>query len=312
MPRRTDAPAPGAARAMLARAKVNYALHVTGRRADGYHLLESLVVFAQTGDRLSLETGAPHGRGPALAVSGRFADGLDGAGADDNLILRAARAFVSRCAEEALPSLAFQLEKALPVASGIGGGSADAAAALALLDEAFPGRLPSTALREIAETLGADVPMCLEGRAALVSGIGEAIAPLATLPAHALVLVNPGIPVATPDVFRALTRRDNPALPALPVAGLATLDALIGWLTATRNDLEAPAIAICPLIESVLASLRDQEGVKLARMSGSGATCFAILEDLDTARAAANRLAIAHPGWWIEAAEVAPVGVREG
>ena len=185
--------------------------------------------------------------------------------------------------------------------------SADAAAALTLLDQAFPGRLTPAELGGIAETLGADVPMCLEGRPALVSGIGEAVSPLAALPGHALVLVNPGVPVATPAVFRALSRRDNPPLPPLPGTGLATLDALTGWLAATRNDLEAPAIAVCPQIEGVLAALRDQDGVLLARMSGSGATCFAILEDLAGARALANRLAIARPGWWIEAAEVAPV-----
>ncbi|MAB00398.1 MAG: 4-(cytidine 5'-diphospho)-2-C-methyl-D-erythritol kinase [Stappia sp.] len=309
----TAAPAQGAARTMLARAKVNYALHVTGQRDDGYHLLESLVAFPQAGDRLTLETGGPgtgtppDGSGPGLCVSGPFAEGLDGAGTDDNLVLRAARAFLSRASEDDAPALSFHLDKTLPVASGIGGGSADAAAALTLLDQAFPGRLTPAELGGIAETLGADVPMCLEGRPALVSGIGEAVSPLAALPGHALVLVNPGVPVATPAVFRALSRRDNPPLPPLPGTGLATLDALTGWLAATRNDLEAPAIAVCPQIEGVLAALRDQDGVLLARMSGSGATCFAILEDLAGARALANRLAIARPGWWIEAAEVAPV-----
>lgn len=310
MSRRTDAPAPRAARSTLARAKVNYALHVTGQRHDGYHLLESLVAFPRIGDRLTLDAGGARENRPELAVTGPFANALEGGnGGDhsDNLVLRAARAFLSGCAGDVTPALAFHLEKALPVASGIGGGSADAAAALALLGETFPESLPSATLTRIAESLGADVPMCLTGRPAIVSGIGETVAPLSGLPAHALVLVNPGVPVATPDVFRALARRDNPSLPPLPASGFATLDALAGWLTATRNDLETPAIAICPVIGSVLSALRDQAGVRLARMSGSGATCFALMDDLESASALAQRLALAHPGWWIKAAPVETV-----
>lgn len=306
---------------LLARAKVNYALHVTGRRADGYHLLDSLVAFPEIGDRLTLalrdgSAGAPQPNlrpDLRLTLSGPFAASLagdpSGEAAGDNLVLRAAAAFFASGDRPLAGGMAsFHLDKRLPVASGIGGGSADAAAALRLLAAAFPGHPGVTRLAGIAAGLGADIPMCLESRPALVGGIGERIAPLARLPAHALVLVNPGEEVATPDVFRTLARRDNPPLPPLPADGFATFDALVGWLGATRNDLEPPALSLCPAIGAVLAALRGAPETRLARMSGSGATCFALTTDAAAATALAARLARHRPGWWVAAAPVAAVG----
>lgn len=272
----------GPAVAEFAPAKLNLALHVTGRRADGYHLLDSLVAFAALGDRITL---AP---GQGIALSGPFAADLPGEG---NLCLRAARLLGLRAA--------IGLEKVLPVASGIGGGSADAAAVLrgfARGGEALP---PPEAIA----ALGADVPVCLAGQAARMRGIGEVLDPVPALPALHLVLVNPGIALATPAVFAALDRRDNPALPALP-ARFADAAALLGWLSATRNDLEAPARRLQPVIGTVLAAL-SQAGAGLARMSGSGATCFGLFASATAAEAACARIRAAQPGWWAVATRLA-------
>lgn len=298
---------------LLARAKINYALHVTGRRADGYHLLQSLVAFAEFGDQLSAERAA--GTDHALTLTGPFAGALaaDTGGdnpAGDNLVLRALAA-LARDFETTPPPLALTLDKRLPVASGIGGGSADAAAALRLGFAAMTGREPSESemarLAEIAETLGADVPMCLTSKPALVSGTGTEVAPLPRFPGHAVLLANPGLPVATPQVFARLERRDNPPLSPLADSDLASFDALVAWLEQTRNDLEAPALALAPPIADVLAALRVAPGARLARMSGSGATCFALFAGIEEAEREARRLAAQHPGWWIQAAPVAAV-----
>jgi 4-diphosphocytidyl-2-C-methyl-D-erythritol kinase len=274
----------------LAPAKVNLALHVTGRRADGYHLLDSLVAFPRIGDRLEAEAAA----GLSLTIDGPFARGL-GAGAD-NLVLRAARLLRG----ESGPGAALRLTKSLPVASGIGGGSADAAAALRLLARLWDRPLPSRAAQA---GLGADVPACTRGRAARMRGIGDDLTPLA-LPPFWLLLVNPGVPVATPAVFAALACRDNPPLPEPP--GFADAEALAGWLGAQRNDLEAPAAALVPEIRAVLAAIAAQPGCRLARMSGSGATCFGLFVDAAPALAAAEALRAAHAGWWVAAAPVEP------
>ncbi|WP_244271559.1 4-(cytidine 5'-diphospho)-2-C-methyl-D-erythritol kinase [Stappia indica] len=298
---------------LLARAKINYALHVTGRRADGYHLLQSLVAFAEFGDVLSAEPTAATDH--ALTLTGPFAGALaaDTAGdkpAGDNLVLRALDA-LSGAFGTALPPLALTLDKRLPVASGIGGGSADAAAALRLGFAAMAGREPGddemARLAEIAGTLGADVPMCLASTPALVSGTGTEVASLPRFPGHAILLANPGLPVATPQVFARLERRDNPPLSPLADSDLASFDALVGWLEGTRNDLEAPALRLAPPIADVLAALRVAPGARLARMSGSGATCFALFAGIDEAEREARRLADRHPGWWIQAAPVASV-----
>lgn len=275
-------------------AKINFALHVVGRRADGYHLLDTLVGFAGCGDTVTAEAG----EGISLAVEGPFGTQV-GAG-EDNLVLKAARLLAeaarARGAEPAGARLT--LVKRLPVASGIGGGSADAAAALKALDRLWGLDLPADDLAAIGLRLGADVPMCLAGATARVGGIGEAIAPAPALPAMGLLLVNPLRPVATPAVFRALASRDNPPLPDLPEAW-HDLDHLVGWLDATRNDLEAPAVAIEPAIAEVLAALRAHPSCRFARMSGSGATCFGIYADAPAARAAAARLVSARADWWV-------------
>ncbi len=271
----------------FAPAKVNLALHVTGRRGDGRHLLDSLVVFAGVGDRVEARPAAVL----TLEIAGPQAAALLPV-APDNLVLRAARLM-------ALPA-ALRLTKVLPVAAGIGGGSADAAAALRAL-AAMAGRaLPGAAE---AMRLGADVPVCLAGRPMRMRGAGERLDPLPALPPAWLVLANPGVAVATGAVFAALAARENPglpeALPALPDAA-----ALAGALRGLRNDLAAAASAICPAVAEVEAALAAQPGCLMARMSGSGATCFGLFAAEGTARAAAAALTRARPGWWVAAAPV--------
>lgn len=268
----------------LAQAKINLALHVTGRRADGYHLLDSLVAFADLGDRIMVEPAA----NLSLRVNGPMAAGLSNG--PDNLVLRAAQALSQG------RGAAITLEKHLPVASGIGGGSADAAATLLALSELWGCALPAP---EAVLALGADVPVCLAGHAARMQGIGEAITPVRLPPAH-VVLVNPGFGLATADVFRALTRCDNPAL-ASPEA-LPDATALAAYLLAARNDLEPAALQLAPEIGVVLALLRRQPSCLLARMSGSGATCFGLFATEADALAATATLTSARPGWWVRTA----------
>jgi 4-diphosphocytidyl-2-C-methyl-D-erythritol kinase len=271
----------------LAPAKVNLHLHVTGRRADGYHLLDSLVVFAGAADRLV----ASPAEGLSLSVTGPFAAGLSGEA--DNLVLRAARRLAEATGARAGARLV--LEKNLPVASGIGGGSADAAAALRLLSRFWgvaPGR---ESLDGLAQGLGADVPACLRSEALLMAGIGEVLSPAPAVPACGLVLVNPGVAVATPAVFRARGGgfRERARFPA---GGWADASALAESLRATGNDLEVPAIGLAPVIGDALAELRGLPGCLLARMSGSGATCFGLFASAALARAALA--GIDRPGWW--------------
>lgn len=283
MPRGTEVFAP---------AKLNLALHVTGQRADGYHLLDSLVVFAGTGDRLRVEAADDL----TLDVTGPQAAAVP-AGAD-NLVLRAARAILppGRGAR-------IVLEKCLPVASGIGGGSADAAATLRALAALYGLDLPGPAA---VLGLGADVPVCLAGQACRMTGVGEWITPLArALPPVWVALANPGVAVATPAVFRHLTQRDNPPLPA-EIPAFPDAVTLAAFLAAQRNDLEAPARGIAPVIGSVLEALAAQPGALIARMSGSGATCLALFDAEAPARTAAAALACAHPGWWTASAPILP------
>lgn len=302
--------APAPADREIAPAKINLALHVTGRRADGYHRLDTLVVHGVAADTVSarpLDVPADAPDAPVrldLAITGPFAAGLDAG--PDNLVLRAARRVEAEARRLGRPPhpLALTLEKRLPIASGIGGGSADAAATLRLLNRLWGLGLSLDRLAEIALPLGADLPMCVHGRALRARGVGEAIDPLPAPPPLAMVLVNPGVAVATPAVFRALDRRDNPGLPD-PAAAFADADALLSFLAATRNDLEAAAITIAPVIGDVLATLRAAPGCRLARMSGSGATCFAIFADEAAARAAVA--APAERGWWAVAGSVGAV-----
>jgi 4-diphosphocytidyl-2-C-methyl-D-erythritol kinase len=270
----------------LAPAKVNLALHVTGRRPDGYHLLDSLVVFPALGDRLEAEPA----RGLSLTIDGPFGRDLDAGPA--NLVLRAALAF------GAGQGAALRLLKSLPVASGIGGGSADAAATLRLLSRLWSLPLPPA---EAVLALGADVPVCLAGRACRMQGIGEVLTPLA-LPPFWIVLANPGVPVATGAVFAGLAFRQNSGMGALPA--FADAAALLEWLAHRRNDLEAPAVALAPPVGAALAALRAQPGCRLARMSGSGATCFGVFAAEAPALAAADALRAREPAWWVAAAPV--------
>ncbi len=266
-------------------AKVNLTLHVTGRAPDGYHLLDSLVVFGPAADRLHAEPAETL----TLELTGPFAAGL--AAEADNLVLRAARALAGWAGRVA--GAALVLEKTLPVASGIGGGSADAAAALRLLARLWDLHPDPATLAALAAGLGADVPVCLASRPARMAGIGEVLSAAPTLPPCGLLLVNPGVAVATVDVFRARAGAFSP--PAVLPSGWPDAAAMARDLAALSNDLEAPALAVCPAIAPVLAALRALPGCRLGRMSGSGATCFGLFDDAAAAEAAAARLP---DGWW--------------
>jgi 4-diphosphocytidyl-2-C-methyl-D-erythritol kinase len=275
-----------AAHAEDAPAKINLFLHVVGRRADGYHVLDSLAVFAGIADRLT----ATPSESLHLDLGGPFGPGL--AAEPDNLVLRAARALAE--ATGIPPRAHLTLEKHLPVASGIGGGSADAAAALRLLMRLWGLPAALAGLDALAVRLGADVPVCLAGRPARMGGIGEKLDPAPALPAAGLVLVNPGVAVATPAVFRA--RQGDFSPPARLPSGWADAAGMAADLRGLRNDLQPPAIALCPAIAQVLAALEAQPDCLLARMSGSGATCFALTATPAAATALAAR--VAQPGWW--------------
>lgn len=271
----------------FAPAKINLALHVTGQRADGYHLLDSLVVFADVGDTITARAAT----GLHLTISGPMASGLDAT--PDNLVLRAAR-FLG------VADAALRLEKNLPLASGIGGGSADAAATLRALCALTDRPLPDAA--DVAG-LGADVPVCLFGRPCRMRGAGEALSPLPPLPPLWIVLANPGVGVSTPAVFRALTDRDGSPMPASP--GAWRDGAAFGQdMRMLRNDLQGPACRIAPVIADVIAAMAAQQGCVLARMSGSGATCFGLFVSAVAAEAACQRLARAQARWWVRAGQV--------
>ena len=278
-------------------AKINLSLRVAGRRSDGYHELQSLVVFASCGDRLLAEAADDL----TLVVQGPFAPALPGDA--DNLVLRAARLLRAQTGVTAGARLV--LEKNLPVASGIGGGSADAAAAMRALMRLWaidPGR---DALAGMAASLGADVPVCLEARPAMMWGTGEKIVRLAALPRFHLVMVNPGMALSTAEVFRALAAPSLEGLPAAPaVPAFAALDELVAWLGTEANDLEKPACGLQPEIATALQALASTAGCRLARMSGSGATCFGIYAEETAATAAAAAIARAHTGWWTAACGV--------
>jgi 4-diphosphocytidyl-2-C-methyl-D-erythritol kinase len=265
----------------FAPAKINLTLHVTGRREDGYHELDSLVVFADIGDRLRV---APSDT-TMLTVAGPMAAGVPVDAS--NLVVKAA-GLMGVTAD-------IHLEKHLPNAAGLGGGSSDAAATLATLAELYGRPVPDNLLG-----LGADIPVCLHGGAARMRGLGEQIAPLAGLPVLHAVLVNPKLPVMTKEVFAGLERTQNPAmpetLPAFKGAG-----ELIEWLATMRNDLEAPATRAEPVVQQVFDTLKVTPGCHLARMSGSGGTCFGLYSDAETAASAAGRLHEQNPGWWVKA-----------
>jgi 4-diphosphocytidyl-2-C-methyl-D-erythritol kinase len=284
----------------IGRAKVNLSLRVVGRRVDGYHDLESVVAFADCADRLTLEAGGELSltcTGPLAAACGETAD---------NLVLKAARLLAERVPDLTLGQ--FTLDKVLPVAAGIGGGSADAAAALRLLAQANGLVLDDERLSEVALETGADVPVCLLSRACDMTGVGDGLLPL-DLPKLPCVMVNPNVAVSTKDVFAALGLRNGELLvgvtdviesPAWPEKGASIAD-WVEALSLVPNDLEAPAMRIQPVIGEVLAALRTSNGALLARMSGSGATCFALYGSAAEAQAAAQKILADRPAWWVHA-----------
>lgn len=274
----------------FAPAKVNLALHVTGKRSDGYHLLDSLVVFAQVGDRLRLR----RSDAPRLTVTGPFAEGVPTG--SDNLIWKA------HGRVDGAPTLDIHLEKNLPHAAGIGGGSADAAAVLRALTGYFKRTMP--AAHEVL-SLGADVPVCLSDKPQRMQGIGETVTPSPLLPPLHLVLVNPGVSVPTGPVFKALETVDGAPMTAMSWGlGRDAQARFLDWLATQRNDLEAPARSLTPEIDQVLDGLMGTDGCKLARMSGSGATCFGLYFDRKAAQNAAESLSRTQPDWWVVSAPI--------
>lgn len=286
-------------RRIFAPAKINLFLHVGDRGPDGYHALQSLVVFAGVGDwveaqpatgRVSLQGTGPH---------------ADAAGPDqDNLVLKAAGLLREMFPEstQLLAGAALTLEKNLPVASGIGGGSSDAAAALLLLNRLWGlGQAPSD-LEPLALKLGSDVPVCLRRQPQWMAGRGERLTPGPALPPFWLVLVNPGVAVATGSVFAVLQSRHG-AEPVAAHSAFAHVGVLADWLAAVHNDLEAPARTLAPEVGSVLAALGGKPGCLLARMSGSGATCFGLFANLEAAQEAAAALERENPKWWVRVAD---------
>jgi 4-diphosphocytidyl-2-C-methyl-D-erythritol kinase len=278
----------------LAAAKINLDLHVTGRRGDGYHELDSLTAFAAFGDRVALHE---HDR-LELELCGPFAGAL--AAEPDNLVLRAARrlAAIAGCPA----TVRITLEKRLPVAAGLGGGSADAAAVLRGLNRLWRLGMAPADLAALAAGLGADVPVCLAGRTARMQGVGEQVEPWDGLPPLAVLLVNPSLPLATAAVFGALEAIGERVERAWPPPRHA--DAFVAWLRAGDNHLEAPAMRLLPQICDVLTGLAEQEGCTLARMSGSGATCFGLFASAAARDAAAAALGRAQPGWWLAATTI--------
>ena len=278
----------------LAPAKVNLFLHVGPLDADGYHPLASLVAFADVGDRVSV---AP-ADDLSLTVTGPFAGGLAGEG--DNLVLRAVRALAQQ-AGITEPGLTFTLDKRLPIAAGLGGGSSDAGTALKLARDALGLSFDDEALAEVAALVGADGPMCLHARAAWAEGRGDVLTFEPALPPLPAVLINPGAPSPTGAVYRAYdagppATADRPAPPSS-----WSPDAVLDWLARQRNDLQAPAVALEPAIGLALAEAEALPGVRLVRMSGSGATVFALFDNSETAAAAADQLSDQRPDWWVKA-----------
>jgi 4-diphosphocytidyl-2-C-methyl-D-erythritol kinase len=268
-------------------AKINLFLHVGEKRPDGYHALQSLVAFTRMGDELALSPD----RDLRLVIRGPFGKGLSEG--EDNLVLRAGRALQARQGQSR--GAYISLKKNLPVASGIGGGSADCAAALRGLSRLWNLKLTQDELRAVGATLGSDVPVCVSCRPQWMEGRGEILTQLPPLPEIPIVLINPGVPVPTGRVFAALNQRRGVDLPLPPV--FASAGDVVAYLKDTSNDLEAPARSVAPIVSDVLALIARQ-GALLSRMSGSGATCFGLFETGEAAARAANVIAGLHPQWW--------------
>jgi 4-diphosphocytidyl-2-C-methyl-D-erythritol kinase len=272
----------------FAPAKINLSLHVTGRREDAYHLLESLVVFADIGDSIAVQIADED----SLKIDGPFSSGLEnGSG---NLVAKA-RDQLRKQKDFGL--LSIQLKKNLPVSSGIGGGSSDAAATLRAIARLFA--IPDSIVADVAMGLGADVPMCLAAQPLVAKGIGEQLTAVNSLPELHLVLVNPNTAVSTPEVFKRLSNPNNLALPVLPEG--FDLTEFAEWLSRTRNDLQLPALQICPPIGDALLALAETAPL-LTRMSGSGATCYGLFPNADLAAKAAHIIAARYSNWWVKPA----------
>ncbi|MCB1487634.1 MAG: 4-(cytidine 5'-diphospho)-2-C-methyl-D-erythritol kinase [Bauldia sp.] len=280
-----------------ARAKINLALHVLGRRDDGYHLLDSLVVFAEAGDTLTASDGGAGETG--FTIDGPFAAALDATTTPgNNLVLAVANGLRAAFPEACEAGIRLDLEKRLPVAAGLGGGSADAAAALRLLNRHWQLGLSAEELAEMGLVLGADVPVCLASQPSRMSGIGETVVPVSGIPPMWMTLVNPGVSVATGNVFRRLEAAERSGLPPLPEP-IGPLIEFIFWLRNTRNDLFAPAAEEAPLVETAVRALASDRDCAFARMSGSGATAFGIFMSQEAANRAAARIQKAEPDWWV-------------
>ncbi len=291
-----------------ANAKINLALHVTSKRADGYHLLDSLVCFVEYGDDLSLSPIRDTGKLVELGINGEFADDLSNC--DDNLVTKAARALARTLSNKGIscPPAKINLQKNLPVASGIGGGSADAAAALNLLHE-YWGNLPID-LAKLAISIGADVPMCLDNTPKRVQGIGEKISPFHQLDPHMppmpIVLINCGEKISTPQVFNNLANKNQQPIAMNNVGKLSDVGMVADFLQTTRNDLQPVAVRHAPAIALVLNRFEESKGCLLARMTGSGATCFGLFDTNANADKARASIAKTHPDWWCVATNSVP------
>ena len=288
----------GAGGQWRAHAKINLYLHVNGRRADGYHCLNSLIVFASLGDIIEVEASDDL----ALTMDGPFAAGLPVD--QNNFVLQAATSLARVAGIQARARI--RLHKTLPVAAGLGGGSADAAATLLALRALWQLPIDDTALHALAAQLGADVPVCLTARPSLIGGIGHAVQPAPPLPCFALLLVNPGQAVSTAAVFEDLQNAFAPSLPWRESTGQAA--ALAQALAQRRNDLEPAARRLAPVIGDVIETVAALPHCRLARMSGSGATCFGLFDELNHAETAAGKLAAARTDWWVQASAVEGIG----
>jgi len=275
-------------------AKINLYLHVTGKRDDGYHLLDSLMAFAECGDVIEVEAASDL----SLSISGPFAEGLPTG--PDNLVMQAAEKI--RQFAGGATGARIKLQKNLPVASGIGGGSADAAAVMKALCQLWEVAPAEGDLMALALSLGADVPICLTGKAAFVSGIGEIITPVSDLPTVPMVLVNPGVAVSTPSIFKARQGGFSNPNPFTEIS--QTTQQLIECVSVRSNDLMAPAIQVASVIGEVIEGLSECNGILLSRMSGSGATCFGLFDTQQDAQQAARSLKSNNPGWWVEQTEL--------
>jgi 4-diphosphocytidyl-2-C-methyl-D-erythritol kinase len=287
---------------VLAPAKINLFLHVGEKRDDGYHALESLVAFAETADRMDLRREGEL----SLQLEGPFAAGL--ARESDNLVLKVARALRLARDDESLGA-AITLHKNLPVAAGVGGGSADAAAAMRALNLLWKLEMTEAELVEQAALIGSDVPACVLSQPCWMTGRGERVVKTAPLPALPMILVNPGVAMPTARVFAELNARSGVGVMQPPPAGIDNLWDLVAYLGDAGNDLEAPACRLAPVIDQVLSALDREPGCALAQMSGSGSTCFAMFHAEQFAIGAAERLAQDHPEWWVRVTHLAASGI---